>query len=144
MHHLTAIPTVITLLIMLGFQQRLTSFVFLKISQKGMFGLFWSNEERTKNSIRITETTPGFEKHFLPEKIYKPLRGTQKWLIQGARPILHPWNNFVSIEKHWKESMRPSPRRKAKVQDCSEQHDDDVYEWMNEQMNESIFHNSKL
>ena len=38
-HHLTVIPTVITLLIMLGFQQRLTSFVFPKNSQKGMLSV---------------------------------------------------------------------------------------------------------
>ena len=48
MHRLTAIPTVITLMIMLGFQQGLASFVFPKNSQKGMFGVIWSNEERIK------------------------------------------------------------------------------------------------
>ena len=57
---------------------------------------------------------------FLPEKIYRPPGGTRKRLIQRARPILHPWNNFTSTE----EPLRQSPRKKAKVVDCSEQQDD--------------------
>ena len=61
------------------------------------------------------------EKHFLPEKMYRPPGGTQKRLIQGARPILHPWNNFTLIEKHRKELLRQSPRKKVKVADSSEQ-----------------------
>ena len=61
------------------------------------------------------------EKHFLPEKIYRPLGGTRKRLIQGARPVLHPWNNFTFIEKHRKEPLRRSPRKKVKVAGCSEQ-----------------------
>ena len=60
-------------------------------------------------------------KHFLPEKIYRPPVGTRKRLIQGARPVLHPWNNFTFIEKHRKEPLRRSPRKKGKVADCSEQ-----------------------
>ena len=44
-------------------------------------------------------------------------------MIQGARPILLPWNNFNSTEKHRKAFLRRSPRKKATVADCSEQQD---------------------
>ena len=63
------------------------------------------------------------QKHFLSEKIYRPPTGTRKRLIQKVRPILHTCNNFTSIEKHQKESLRRSPRKKAKVEDCSDQQD---------------------
>ena len=119
-HHLTAIPTVITLLIMLGFQQRLASFVFPKNSQKGMLGVIWSNEE-IKDGFRISKSTWVCEKYFLPEKIYGP-GVTRKRLIQGARQVLHSWNNFTFIEKHRKEPLRRSPRKIVKVADCTEQH----------------------
>ena len=46
-------------------------------------------------------------------------------MIQGATPILHPWNNFTSIKKHRKEPLRQSPRKKVKIADCSEQQDDE-------------------
>ena len=46
-----AIPAVINLMIMLGFQQRLASFAFPKNSQKGMLGVIWSNEERIKMDL---------------------------------------------------------------------------------------------
>ena len=59
--------------------------------------------------------------NFLPKKIYRPPRCTRKRLIQGARPVLHPWNNFTFIEKHRKEPLRRSPRKNVKVADCSEQ-----------------------
>ena len=62
-----------------------------------------------------------FENHFLPDNIYRPPGGTRKRLIQGARPVLHPWNNFTFIEKHRKEPLRRSPRKNVKVADCSEQ-----------------------
>ena len=61
------------------------------------------------------------EKHFLPEKSYRFPGGTRKRLIQRARPVLHPWNNFTFIEKHQKEPLRRSPRKIVKVADCSEQ-----------------------
>ena len=96
---------------MLGFQQRLASFVFPKNNQKGMFGVIWSNEERIK-MVSVSKSTRVCEKHFFPEKIYRPLGGTRKRLLQGARPILHPWNNFTSIEKNPKEPLRRSPRKR--------------------------------
>ena len=77
----------------------------------------WEN----KDGFRISKSTRVREKHFLPEKMYRPPGGTQKRLIQGARPILHPWNNFTLIEKHRKELLRQSPRKRVKVADSSEQ-----------------------
>ena len=74
-----------------------------------------------EDGFRITKSTRVCEKHFLPEKIYRPPGGTRKRLIQGARPVLHPWNNFTFIEKHLKEPLRRSLRKKVKVADCSEQ-----------------------
>ena len=41
----------------------------------------------------------------------------------GSLTNLHPWNNFKLIEKHPKESLRRSPRKKVKEADCSEQQD---------------------
>ena len=52
-YHLTAIPTVITLLIMLGFQQKLASFVFPKNSQKGIL----DQTKREKNNNTCITTT---------------------------------------------------------------------------------------
>ena len=84
----------------------------------------WCNlikRRENKDGFRISKSTRVCEKHFLPEKIYRPPGRTRKILIQGARPVLHPWNNFTFIEKHRKEPQRRSPRKKVKVADCSEQ-----------------------
>ena len=84
----------------------------------------WCNlikRRENKDGFRISKSTRVFENHFLPENIYGPPGGTRKRLIQGARPVLHPWNNFTFIEKHRKEPLRRSPRKKGKVADCSEQ-----------------------
>ena len=107
---------------MLGFQQRLASFVFPENSQKGMFGVIWSNEERIKMVLESANPFECVRSIFYLKKFTDLLEvSTRKRLIHGARPILHPWNNFTSIEKHWKEPLRRSPRQKAKVADCSEQ-----------------------
>ena len=68
------------------------------------------------NLIKRRENKDGFRK-----KIYRLPWGTQKRLIQGARQVLHPWNNFTFIEKHQKEPLRRSTRKKVKVAGCSEQ-----------------------
>ena len=64
------------------------------------------------------------EKHFLSVKIYRLPSGIRKSLIQEARSILHPWNNFISFEKHQKKPSKRSPRKKVKMADCSQQQDD--------------------
>ena len=84
-----------------------------------MLGVIWSNEE-IKDGFRISKSTWVCEKYFLPEKNYRP-GGTRKRLIQGARQVLHSWNNFTFIEKHRKEPLRRSPRKIVKVADCTEQ-----------------------
>ena len=58
---------------------------------------------------------------FSLKKIYGP-GVTRKRLIQGARQVLHSWNNFTFIEKHRKEPLRRSSRKIVKVADCTEQH----------------------
>ena len=74
-----------------------------------------------EDGFRITKSTRVCEKHFLPEKIYRPPGDTRKKLIHGVRLVLHPCNNFTFTEKHRNEPLRRSPRIKAKVADCSEQ-----------------------
>ena len=37
---------------------------------------------------------------------------------------MRPWNKLTSIEKHWREPLRQSIRKKAKITECSEQQDD--------------------
>ena len=64
------------------------------------------------------------EKHFLSVKIYRLPSGIRKSLIQEARSILHPWNNFISFEKHQKKPSKQSPRKKVKMADCRQQQDD--------------------
>ena len=84
----------------------------------------WCNlikRKENKNGFRISKSTRVCEKHFLPEKIYRPPGGTRKRLIKGTRPLLHPWNKFTSTEKHRKETLKRFPRKKAKIADCSEQ-----------------------
>ena len=77
-------------------------------------------EQSERNGFRISKSTRECEKHFLPEKIYIPPGGTRKRLIQGASPVLHPWNNFTFTEKHRKEPLRRYPRKKVKIADCSQ------------------------
>ena len=77
-----------------------------------------------KDGFRISKSIRVCEKHFLPENICRPPGGTRKRLTQGAWLILHPWNNFKLIEKHRKEPLRWSPRKKVREADCSEQQDD--------------------
>ena len=102
----------------------LTKISFLCFPQEQSERNAWCNlikRRENKDGFRISKSTRVCEKHFLPEKIYRLPWGTQKRLIQGARQVLHPWNNFTFIEKHQKEPLRRSTRKKVKVAGCSEQ-----------------------
>ena len=102
----------------------LTKISFLCFPQEQSERNAWCNlikRRENKDGFRISKSTRVCEKHFLPEKIYRPPGDTRKKLIHGVRLVLHPCNNFTFTEKHRKEPLRRSPRIKAKVADCSEQ-----------------------
>ena len=81
LHHLTAIPTVITLLILLGFQQRLASSVFPKNSQKGMLAVIWSDEERKKMVLESANPLECVRSIFSQKNFTDPLEVLRKdWL----------------------------------------------------------------
>ena len=102
----------------------LTKISFLCFPQEQSERNAWCNlikRRENKDGFRISKSTRVCEKHFLPEKIYRPPGDTRKRLIQGGRSALHPQNNFTFIKKHRKELLRPSPRKNVRVADCSEQ-----------------------
>ena len=71
------------------------SFIHSKTERNAWCNLIKRREN--KDGFRITKSTQVCEKHFLPSKIYRPTGG-RKRLIQGARPILHPWNYFTQLK----------------------------------------------
>lgn len=79
----------------------------------------WCNlikRRENQDGFKITKSTRVCEKHFLPEYIYRPPGGTKKRLLDGAKPVLHSWNNFTIEEKQRKEPLlRRSPRKKRKL-----------------------------
>ena len=101
-----------------------TKISFLCFPQDQLETNAWCNlirQRENNDGFRISKSTQVYEKHFPPEKVYRPPGGTRKILIHGARPILQPWNNFNSVEKHRKDLFRRSSRKKANVADCREQ-----------------------
>ena len=129
MHHLTTIPTNITLLIMLGFQPKLASFVFPKNSQKGMLGVIWSNEEKIKMVLESLNPSIVWEA-FSPWKnlqtswtyLEKIDSGSQTSFIPLEQLYLH-WkrNNFTFIER---ASETISKEESKGVADCTQQQHD--------------------
>ena len=104
---------------MLGFRQRLASFVFPKNSQKGTLGVIWSNEERIKMVLESANPLECVGSIFSLKKFTDLLEVLGKdWFRE---PVLHLWNNFTFFEKHRNEPLRRSARKKVKVADCSEQ-----------------------
>ena len=88
---------------MLGFQQRLASFVFCKSSQKRMLGVIWSNEERIKMVLESTNPLECMRSIFSLNKITALLEVFWKdWFSQ---------TNFTPLQKlylDWKKSKRVS------------------------------------
>ena len=104
MHHLTTIPTNITLLIMLGFQPKLASFVFPKNSQKGMLGVIWSNEEKIKMVLESANPSIVWE-------AFSPWKKLQtSWRYSEKTDSVNQ-TSFTPLEQlylHWKTSKRAS------------------------------------
>lgn len=70
-----------------------------------------------KDGFKITDSTRVCEKHFEPSLIYRAPGGTRKRLCDGAKPLLHTWNDF-SMEKNKRSlpKQRPSPQKKMRCQ----------------------------
>ena len=67
-----------------------------------------------QDGFQITAGTRICDKHFPSSMIYKPPGGTRKRLVDGAKPILHPWNDFSeSISKRKAPAIRVSPKPKS-------------------------------
>ena len=107
---------------------KISFFYFCRPSDRNI----WNNiikRREYKDGFKIRKPTWGCEKLFPPAKIYSPSGGTWKRSIQETRPFLHYWKNFTSFQKYWKEPLRRSPRKNAKVPDCSDsEQQDDVQE----------------
>ena len=100
-HHLPIVLTVITLLIMLEFRQKLV-FVFPKKSQKGMLGVIWSNEERIKVVLESANLLECMSSIFCLKNLQTSRRYSKK-IDQGSQ------TNFTPLEQlyfNWKASKR--------------------------------------
>ena len=58
----------------------------------------------------VTKHTRLCEKHFEKKFIYRPPGGTISRLLEGATPVLHPWNNFGRDSP---VATRRSPRKRS-------------------------------
>lgn len=105
---------------MLNGERQRNNVIFFNFPRDTFAKRSWCNLIKRQDGLdgfNITNSTRLCEKHFGISVIYKPPGGTRKRLLDGAKPILHAWNDFGKDFKKRKQPMlRASPRKKCRVQ----------------------------
>ena len=77
----------------------------------------WCNLIRRRNNsdgFVVNKHTRLCEKHFEKKHIYRPPGGTKSRLLEGAKPVLHSWNNFsINFAERDPPKVRKSPRKRV-------------------------------
>ena len=111
----------------------LTNISFFRFSKNNVYINVWCNLIKRQNNRDNFSVTPSHRvcgKYFEENFLFKPPGGTKTRLLQGAKPVLHTWNEFcktkqrkapetpnvwimiiwtkkilVSMQKRWKKSQ---------------------------------------
>ena len=72
------------------------SFFYFLLNDKGKLQNWCAliRRQNNRNGFTVGKHTKICEKHFEKEFIYRPPGGTRVHLLEGAKPVLHLWNEF--------------------------------------------------
>ena len=91
-------------------------FYSFPLNDKGKL-LHWCNLIKRKNNtdrFAVNKHAKICEKHFEKHLIYRAPGGTRTRLLEDAKPVLHPWNDFsLAINARKAPASRPPPRKKC-------------------------------